>query len=46
MDAMQSESPQGVGSVKAAISLFGERINGNKLGKLKAPVGVEEVFSI
>lgn len=35
METMKSNNPESIGSVKAAISLFGERINGKKLEKNK-----------
>jgi hypothetical protein len=35
METIKSDNPESIGSVKAAISLFGERINGKKQEKNK-----------
>jgi hypothetical protein len=33
METIKSDNPESIGSVKAAINLFGERINGKKQEK-------------
>ncbi|KAJ4796787.1 Protein PLASTID MOVEMENT IMPAIRED 2 [Rhynchospora pubera] len=43
METIKSDNPEGIGSVKAAISLFGERINGKKLEKNKNQEGIEKI---
>ncbi|XP_072966580.1 protein PLASTID MOVEMENT IMPAIRED 2 [Typha angustifolia] len=45
MDRTKTESAEGIGSVKAAISFYGERINGRKPENYKAQVPLHEVSS-
>lgn len=43
MDALQRQSPQGIGSAKAAIGLYGERVLGGKPDKINGQIFPREV---
>ncbi|KAJ3670673.1 hypothetical protein LUZ60_008099 [Juncus effusus] len=42
MENMKSDSTEAIGSVKAAISIFGERINGKKQEKIRSQEEIED----